>query len=359
MKSTSGAYYIGLDHVRALAALLVFSWHFLPFCAPPAQEVSPLLSLFVQGHTGVSLFMCLSGYLFAKLLDDGVINWRAFWTNRALRLLPLLLFVILVKAVLVLTGDGKISGYIKDCLKGVFQPTLPNGGWSITVEFHFYLLLPVFLVLLKRSKRLFLLLLPVFILVRLLLYLHYGTVQNLAYMTILGRVDQFALGIFAFHIQSVFVKRHIVAAATMVLFLSFHAFFHAAGGFQGDPRSEFLPPLWIVMTTIEGVAYSVLIAWYDSSFQHSAGPISRFIGLLGTYSYSNYLLHPFFVPHIGRVFSRFMYLGGMNMRILASVLAFVSMVPVTYLSYRFIESPFLKFRRRYIQRFTPAAPPVS
>lgn len=359
MKSTSGAYYIGLDHIRALAASLVFCWHFIPFCGPTAAEATPLFSLFVQGHTGVSLFMCLSGYLFAKLLDGGAINWRAFWANRVLRLLPLLLFVILVKAALVLTGDGKISGYIKDCLKGVFQPTLPNGGWSITVEFHFYLLLPVFLVLLKRSKRLFLLLLPVFIIVRLLIYLHYGTVQNLAYMTILGRVDQFALGIFAFHIRHVFAKRHIVAAVTAVLFVSFYAFFHASGGFQGDPRSEFLPPLWIVMTTIEGIAYSICIAWYDSSFQHSTGPVSRFIALLGTYSYSNYLLHPFFVPHIGKVFSSLVDLGDMNARVLASVLAYLCMVPVTYLSYRFIESPFLKYRRRYIQRFAAATPPVS
>ena len=28
MKSSSGEYYVGLDHVRGLAAFMVFSWHF-------------------------------------------------------------------------------------------------------------------------------------------------------------------------------------------------------------------------------------------------------------------------------------------------------------------------------------------
>ncbi|MEP6933477.1 MAG: acyltransferase family protein, partial [Nitrospirota bacterium] len=70
MKSSSGAYYGGLDHVRAIALFMVFTWHFIhvdsgQFAPPP---VFPL-SLLTEGHTGVALFITLSGYLFAKLLD--------------------------------------------------------------------------------------------------------------------------------------------------------------------------------------------------------------------------------------------------------------------------------------------------
>jgi hypothetical protein len=43
MKSSTGKHYLGLDHVRAMAAFMVFSWHFLhasngypvPFAAAP------------------------------------------------------------------------------------------------------------------------------------------------------------------------------------------------------------------------------------------------------------------------------------------------------------------------------------
>ena len=54
MKSTTGTYYIGLDHIRAIAAFLVFNWHFdmaagLNYAPPP---VFPL-STFTEGHHGV------------------------------------------------------------------------------------------------------------------------------------------------------------------------------------------------------------------------------------------------------------------------------------------------------------------
>src|SRR5262245_13547807 len=99
MKSSSGAHFIALDHIRALAAFFVVAWHFthtrngfpVPFSYVPA--VFPL-AILDEGHTGVALFMTLSGYLFAKLLDGKSIDYRAFIWNRALRLLPLLLVVI-------------------------------------------------------------------------------------------------------------------------------------------------------------------------------------------------------------------------------------------------------------------------
>lgn len=43
-----------------------------------------------------------------------------------------------------LYGEDVVS-YILECLKGIYKPTLSNDGWSITVEFHFCLLLPFLL----------------------------------------------------------------------------------------------------------------------------------------------------------------------------------------------------------------------
>src|SRR5882672_9954754 len=95
MRSSSGAHYIALDHVRALAAFMVFAWHFthawngypIPFEYAPA--VFPL-SLLDEGHTGVALFMTLSGYLFAKLVGDRRVDFPNFLWSRAVRLGPLL-----------------------------------------------------------------------------------------------------------------------------------------------------------------------------------------------------------------------------------------------------------------------------
>ena len=84
MKSSSGEHYVALDHVRAVAAFMVFTWHFthgrggspIPLGYVPAFPPAALLD---EGHTGVALFMSLSGYLFAKLLEGKTINFKAFF----------------------------------------------------------------------------------------------------------------------------------------------------------------------------------------------------------------------------------------------------------------------------------------
>src|SRR5262245_55679152 len=99
MRSSSGEHFVALDHVRALAAFLVFCWHFLHGVngEPIAFEFFPAfvpLTVLDEGHTGVALFMTLSGYLFAKLLDGRRVHYPRFVWNRCLRLLPLLVFAL-------------------------------------------------------------------------------------------------------------------------------------------------------------------------------------------------------------------------------------------------------------------------
>lgn len=152
MKSSSGAHFIALDHVRALAAFMVVAWHFLSVTKVDysfAPAIFPL-ALFDEGHTGVSLFMCLSGYLFAKLLNGKNINYQAFIWNRVIRLLPLLSLVVLIVGLQKVWAGEDLQRYALSILKGLLAPTLPNGGWSITVEFHFYLILPALLWIFRR-----------------------------------------------------------------------------------------------------------------------------------------------------------------------------------------------------------------
>src|SRR5262249_46490045 len=99
MRSSGGRYDSRLDHIRALAIFMVFSWHFLhaddriPTAFVPSF---PPLSLFEEGHLGVALFLTLSGFLFARLSRDRAVDWRRFFTARALRITPLLVAVIAV-----------------------------------------------------------------------------------------------------------------------------------------------------------------------------------------------------------------------------------------------------------------------
>lgn len=353
MRSSTGQHYIALDHVRALAALLVFTWHFMhsnngypvPFVGAPT--IFPL-ALFDEGHTGVALFMTLSGYLFAKLLDGKTIDFKAFFWNRALRLLPLLMLVCLCVGIQLYFRGADLQRYLLSLLKGLVLPTLPNGGWSITVEMHFYVLLPALLWLLGKSRFLPIVLVIAAILLRHVLHAYLGTVQMPAYLTLVGRIDQFVIGMLAFHFRGAFVGRHRIAIAIFIAFAAFYWYFDRLGGFYRFPSPPSPSALWIYLPTLEALAYGSLIAWYESSFAPAKTGISRFIGLAGEYSYSIYLLH-FFVVFAAADFvdKHIMTISNFYVACAWSLVGFLLMMPIGYLSYRFVESPFLRLRRRY------------
>lgn len=360
MKSTSGAHFIALDHVRALAAFCVFVWHFTHASSgyPVSFDYVPAIFPFAildEGHTGVALFMTLSGYLFAKLLNGKTIDYKAFLWNRVLRLFPLLAVIIFVVGINKYIAGENLYLYWKAIAKGAAYPSLPNGGWSITVESHYYLILPLLLWMFSRSKLLPLSVVAIGILVRYGIYETSGQVQTYAYWTILGRIDQFTLGMLMYQFGNYLAGRHAIAAVTLLTFTTFYWLFDLLGGFWQFPSYPSPSPIWIVLPTIEGLAYGVFIAWYDNSFAHKNTGISKFIGRIGEYSYSIYLFHFFFVFHAARFINeRIMNISNFYLACLWGLMFFVLMLPVGYLSFKFIESPFLRLRRRYI--ISPVVP---
>jgi len=347
LKSSSGQYFQSLDHVRALAVFTVFVWHFNHF--NDGQLAYPLIfpfSFFTEGHTGVAIFLTLSGYLFAKLLNGRKIHYVFFLWNRFLRIAPLLFLVLLIIAVDQLYKGILTFSYFKSILQGVLLPTLPHGAWSITVESHFYVILPLLLFVSNRFKfgLIAFLIIPLF--VRYGLYSSRGSVQLLAFGTIIGRIDQFVLGIIAFQSRQLFSGRHYLALSIALLFLIFWQYFDFNGGFYKSPWS----PIWIFLPTVEGFAYATLIAWYDNSFKRSSRRVSDFIALIGTYSYSIYMLHFFIVFRLPWMIDRYLFdLSDPYLLILISVPCFLLMMPIAYLSYRFIEEPFLRYRIKYLR----------
>jgi peptidoglycan/LPS O-acetylase OafA/YrhL len=360
MRSSSGDHWVALDHIRLLAAFMVFTWHFVHggwalYPIPP--EIVPRFipfSLLDEGHTGVALFMALSGYLFAKLLDGKTVRYGAFFYNRALRLAPLLVVVMLITAVIKITQQEPLKPYLWSLLTGFVMPTWPNGGWSITAELHFYLLLPGLLWLLKRSAKLGIALLLAMLAVRALLHLWLGEVQSLAYWTIIGRLDQFVVGMLAFRYRHLIAGRHWLMLLVACAFCIFYWLFNAAGGWLQMPSYPSPHRVWIFLPLVEAVAYACLVAWYDSSWQPSASGVSGFLARLGSYAYSIYLLHAFFVFKASTfIHEKIIDISNFNLAVLASLVCFVLMMPLGYLSYRFIEAPFLRLRKKYT---TPANP---
>lgn len=360
MRSSSGQHFIALDHLRALAAFMVVAWHFLHAGngTPVPFEGAPTffpLALFDEGHTGVALFMVLSGYLFAKLLDGKNISYPAFFWNRFIRLAPLLFLTLILVGVQRYLQGWNVTNYFSGLYLGLVYPVWPNGGWSITTEIHFYLTLPFLLYLCRRSR-----LLPICVIGAALLFRTYyfqsnGQVQSIAYWTIAGRIDQFILGMVAFFYATELAKRTKLLVFVFLSFVGFWWWFTATGGFYLRPKYPSTSSVWIWLPTLEGLAYASLIAWYDARKIDPSTLVSQTLQRLGEYSYSIYLLHFFFVFRAASyVHSNVMDISNFYLALAWSVIFFLAMLIPGYLSFRFVESPFLKLRLKYYKE-TPTS----
>ena len=361
MKSSSGEHYLGLDHLRAIAAFLVVSFHFCHqndsgyLQHTQAPSFFPL-AILDQGHTGVALFMTLSGYLFSKLLEGRDFSFKLFLFNRGLRLLPLLIVVVLINLIGRVLLGLPLEEFILDLIKGPLLPTLPNGGWSITVEMQFYIFLPLLLLALTKDLRWASAIITFAMLVRLLVFLENVDLSHSAYYTIVGRIDQFVLGMAAARCRGFMVNKTWLAAGVFLSFGLFYWWFDGLGGKDNSPA--WVNILWIVIPTIEGASYATLIAYYDRNFRPENRGVSWFLGKAGQYSYSIYLLHFFFANEVAKfIHQNIIPISNFyEAQILAAVF-FCFMMILGLVSFTLIESPFLKLRRKYI--FPAASAPVS
>jgi peptidoglycan/LPS O-acetylase OafA/YrhL len=152
-----------LDILRGIAILLVFINHIEPRIAPAVSELTGMSGFlfwkFKQlGWSGVDLFFVLSGFLIGGLLFNelekkGRIGWRLFWIRRAFKIWPSYFFLLLVLA---LTGATQYIDFATpwSALRSIMTHLLflqnyipsgnPNGPtWSLAIEEHFYILLPM------------------------------------------------------------------------------------------------------------------------------------------------------------------------------------------------------------------------
>ena len=152
-----------IDGLRAIAVTAVIFYH-LGFAWIPG------------GFLGVDLFFVISGYVITRLLLDSIarsggLDLRGFYKARARRLLPPMVFMIVVTAFYIsiwaqdsvkrfltdtpfsLTGAMNWWLVVKeqDYFEAIGRPPLLQHTWSLAVESQFYLIWPVLLlVILKR-----------------------------------------------------------------------------------------------------------------------------------------------------------------------------------------------------------------
>jgi peptidoglycan/LPS O-acetylase OafA/YrhL len=184
--SREQGYIPALDGWRALSIGLVILHHSQLRCSIPVLA-SLLQALSRAGEVGVELFFSISGLLIcSRLLDEesrsGAISVQNFYLRRFFRILPAAFFYLVTLAVLAafhliplpaLDWFGSLFFFRNYVMLHDYVQHSPLAThwytghfWSLSMEEHFYLLLPAVLVIFKRSRIWMLALLTVIVTLR-------------------------------------------------------------------------------------------------------------------------------------------------------------------------------------------------
>jgi peptidoglycan/LPS O-acetylase OafA/YrhL len=363
MKKTSHQNYdAGIDVVRFLAFLFVFTHHFIfrggNSISVNSQQfwsnsIVDRISFF--GSEGVTVFFCLSGYLLSKLLlrelaETGNISVRSFYLRRILRIWPLyfsyILFCLLASEVL---GNQAIkNSELPTLLTFTYNwhqiyvgesRGMPAILWSISVEEQIYLVLPLLLVLFSKWNvtRLALLLILIGYVSRFSMFIN----DTSAYRNTFCYMSTIGIGIF-YAINEVKLKTWFYKNRSLLTFvfilsislyiLSFKSIFSEGylNIFAFDLTAFLTLFLLLMLSGIQNQSHNKLLwpfAW------------------LGRRTYGMYVYH---WPVLAFMVSRDIFFKeSQGISLLGILFAFVLVVSISAFSYRFFEKPFLNLRKKY------------
>lgn len=369
-----------IDILRGVAILLVIGNHVEPTVirhVPVLKGAAGFVYWRIKqlGWSGVDLFFVLSGFLIGGLLlseldKKGTIGCLRFWIRRGFKIWPsyYLLLVVLAAA--------GVTHYIDPATWGTWVASLathvlffqnymacnPNGPtWSLAVEEHFYLLLPLLLLFLNgvavRRGRPGLSYLPaaVGVVVAACLVLRVadvasGRIQLNDFMQTHYRIDSLMLGVYSQYVWRrrtrlmEWLSAHRTGALLLVAALVSPSFF----------LSRTNAVMFSVGFLGLGLGYAILLLVVRDGFP-AAWEVSwpgKALGWVGAWSYNIYLWH-FFIPSMNllwfadanEVLVRHIH-GDIPLILSQGLLYAVYAIAVGAIATELVEKPFLALRAR-------------
>ena len=288
-----------LDGLRGIAVLFVLLSH------SSNQEIffHPFLDFHSIGKIGVYLFFVLSAYLLDRQIIIALLsgnNTKRFWLNyflrRFLRIYPLFVIALLTYGAAHSLGMNTGIDFIKDTPLHLVFIKANTVFWSIAVEFKYYFISPLLLLLCHYAFRwkplpTFIFLTAIIIVAILTRHLFAST-----YTATIPYLPVFMIGTMI-SIFEILIKKNVDLSryrqlfelggigAFLLILISIPAYFHLITGKQIDVQSSvfFLP-------------YGMLWGAVLVAAKYGAGPLRRFcqfkvLRFLGMISYSLYLFH--------------------------------------------------------------------
>lgn len=287
--------YQHIDSLRGVAILMVIATHL----GPALHETSTFLT--VYGRMGVQLFFVISALTLCLSMEkrkEEIYPISNFFIRRYFRIAPMYIVGIIIYSPMVLnyspTDDVDSLSYLfhLTLLHGftldAFKSVVP-GGWSIGVEFIFYILFPIIfaLVINKGTKGNFILLFVLFVCLSLIqnaffqvFIPEYSSIWKYGYWAPLNQLPVFMVGIMLY--------RRINQSALIRLSIVGHAAFFILTTLGSISVWHFKIPFYVALVPMLS-AFSFYHLYYI--FESISFLNFRLLRRIGQLSFSMYLLH--------------------------------------------------------------------
>lgn len=351
------SYSPALDQLRFFAAGLVCLRHYSGFNNIPDTD-NIFLRIFYHieknGSFGVSIFLVLSAFLFTMNCRGGrrPIQYSVFIKKRIARIFPMYIIIMLLLMTQI-RGTWTVLDFLTflfmqvntgNPMTGFGHAFLPIGPiWTIGVEFQFYLIFPLLIAALPTTRlpRL-ILFISVFIVLRVLLglwSLGAASYYN-CYHTLLGRADQFMIGIICAELYMRYGNRINKNQSLLILIstLSIILFYMQVFNPNYYPLNAF-------SFTIEALLSGGIICSMQI-LRGLKGILGTGIANLGKISYSFYLLH---LPVGIIILSHFgdrIHFTHFDHTLKTILLVILPATGLSILTYHSIEVPFMRLASR-------------
>ncbi len=329
-----------IDGLRALAVIPVIFFH-------------AGFSFLSGGFVGVDVFFVISGYLITSIiikeLNNNKFSIKRFYERRARRILPALIFVILISSIIsfIFLTKSELGSYFKSVIATLlffsnfyFYKTTPYfqsesdlepliHTWSLSIEEQFYIIFPITLLLFHKFFKRYIFLMFIFGFFASLFicqFLALKTGGTLNFYFTFSRAWELALGAICAYIiiyknlsYSALIKN--LLSIIGIILIMFSIFFFS--------RQTVFPSFYTLVPTI-GTSLIILFASRET-FVNKILSI-KFLVSIGLISYSLYLWHQPLLA-FGRIFFD-------DLSIIQKLTLIFSSVLMSIFSYFFIEKIF-------------------
>lgn len=348
-------YFKGVNFLRFISALAIIVYH---STLNWQSGIDNFLKLGAHNLViGVDIFFIISGFLITYLLIFEKSNYpnislKKFYIRRFLRIFPVYYLVIFI-SYLIFNKSHPETDYLSNLLfignfsmisTNLWTVAPMNPLWSICIEEHFYLIIPLIVYLIPTSK----LKLVLFSIILISIIFRGWATANIVYnwktiyLHTLSRCDVIAIGgLIAIWYHS---KKHLFKLNNIYLFFSSLILILLlltvdVGDYSTVLKATLKKYIFIIPICIMFITF-ILPSQEQSQLARRLKE-NKTLDYLGKISYGLYMYHSFVILYLDR------YINLNNSLIIKITIVTLLTIAISIISYEFFEKKILKFKKNY------------